>query len=230
MPTVAEVVRRYGPAYLERFGDRMPASHRKALRVIPACRTGELGTVLYRCEDCGRMHAVGRSCGDRHCPSCRQDRPIRAAMARHHIKDAIVVVERTGRCRSPSGGPARPGSRSTSSTPTPPSGIGSPADPGNKTDDTDLSAIHLAAVNGFGLAEHEPEPDLRPTPTAGQAPARVGAERSVTLQQQMLKHLQVWHVRILQVRRRRLQFPRRPSGRPGSSARPRRSSMPARPA
>src|SRR6516165_4148002 len=73
MPSVAEVVRRYGPADLERFGDRMPASHRKVLRAIAACRTGALGMVLYRCEDCGKMHAVGRSCGDRHCPSCQRD-------------------------------------------------------------------------------------------------------------------------------------------------------------
>ena len=74
MPTVAEVVRRYGPAYLERFGDRMPAEHKKVLRAIAACRTGELGTVLYRCEDCGRTHAMGRSCGNRHCPSCQRDK------------------------------------------------------------------------------------------------------------------------------------------------------------
>jgi hypothetical protein len=74
MPTVAEVVRRYGPADLERFGDAMPAAHRKVLRAIAACRTGALGTVLYRCADCGRMHAVGRSCGDRHCPSCQRDK------------------------------------------------------------------------------------------------------------------------------------------------------------
>ncbi|WP_074306041.1 transposase [Singulisphaera sp. GP187] len=33
-----------------------------------------------------------------------------------------------------------------------------PADPGNKTDDTDFSAIHRAVVNGFGLLEHEPDP------------------------------------------------------------------------
>ena len=52
----------------------MPATHKKVLRDIAACRTGELGTVLYRCEDCGRMHAIGRSCGDRHCPSCQRDK------------------------------------------------------------------------------------------------------------------------------------------------------------
>lgn len=74
MPTVAEVVRRYGPEYLERFGDRMPAAHKEVLRHIAGCRTGELGTVLYRCEECGRMHAVGRSCGDRHCPTYQRDK------------------------------------------------------------------------------------------------------------------------------------------------------------
>ena len=74
MPTVAEVVRRYGGAYLERFGATMPAAHKKVLRAIAACRTGELGTVLYRCECCGRTHAMGRSCGNRHCPSCQRDK------------------------------------------------------------------------------------------------------------------------------------------------------------
>jgi hypothetical protein len=74
MPSVAEVVRRYGPAYLERFGDRMPAAHKAVLRHIAGCRTGELGTVVYRCEDCGKMHAVGRSCGNRHCPTCQREK------------------------------------------------------------------------------------------------------------------------------------------------------------
>jgi hypothetical protein len=74
MPSVAEVVRRYGPAYLERFGATMPASHKKVLRDIAACRTGEPGRVLYRCADRGRTHAMGRSCGNRHCPSCQRDK------------------------------------------------------------------------------------------------------------------------------------------------------------
>ena len=74
MPSVAEVVRRYGGAYLERFGATMPAAHKKVLRAIAACRTGELGLVLYRCECCGQMQAMGRSCGDRHCPACQRDK------------------------------------------------------------------------------------------------------------------------------------------------------------
>lgn len=74
MPSVAEVVRRYGPEYLERFGATMPAGHKKVLRDIAACRTGELGMVVYRCSDCGKTHAMGRSCGNRHCPSCQRDK------------------------------------------------------------------------------------------------------------------------------------------------------------
>lgn len=72
MPTVADVLRRHGEAYLQRFGPRMPAEHRKVLHALMACRTAKLHTVLYRCSSCGRTHAMGRSCGNRHCPSCQQ--------------------------------------------------------------------------------------------------------------------------------------------------------------
>jgi len=74
MPTVADVLRQYGPAYLERFGAAMPAEHKKVLDAITACRTGRLGTVIYECACCGRRHAMGRSCGNRHCPTCQQDK------------------------------------------------------------------------------------------------------------------------------------------------------------
>ncbi|MBV8146028.1 MAG: transposase [Gammaproteobacteria bacterium] len=74
MPSVAEVARRYGGEYLERFGATMPAAHKKVLAAIAACRTGELGMVLYRCGCCGQIQAMGRSCGNRHCPACQRDK------------------------------------------------------------------------------------------------------------------------------------------------------------
>ncbi len=74
MPTVADVLRRYGGEYLEQFGAKMPAEHRKVLQAIRSCRTGELGTVHYACASCGRTHVMGRSCGNRHCPTCQQDK------------------------------------------------------------------------------------------------------------------------------------------------------------
>ena len=74
MPTVADVLRRYGGEYLERFGSTMPREHKKVLHALRACRTGELGTVFYACQSCGHTHVMGRSCGNRHCPTCQQDK------------------------------------------------------------------------------------------------------------------------------------------------------------
>jgi hypothetical protein len=74
MPTVADVLRRYGEQYLEQFGATMPGEHKKVLHAITACRTGELGTVLYACQSCGKIHVIGRSCGNRHCPTCQHDK------------------------------------------------------------------------------------------------------------------------------------------------------------
>lgn len=74
MPTVADVLRRYGGEYLQRFGEAMPAEQHQVLRAITACRTGALGTVFYACASCGKTHAMGRSCGNRHCPTCQQDK------------------------------------------------------------------------------------------------------------------------------------------------------------
>jgi hypothetical protein len=74
MPTVADVVRRFGAAYLQQFGQTLPADHQQVLRSIAACRTGQLGTVCYACITCGRKHMIGRSCGNRHCPACQCDK------------------------------------------------------------------------------------------------------------------------------------------------------------
>jgi hypothetical protein len=52
----------------------MPAVHKKDLGAITACRTGELGLVLYQCACCGQTQAMGRACGDRHCPSFQPDK------------------------------------------------------------------------------------------------------------------------------------------------------------
>ena len=72
MATVADIVRRYGGDYLSKFGKAIPAEHRRVLAMIASCRTGKLGTVVYQCEHCHRTHCIGRSCGNRHCPTCQQ--------------------------------------------------------------------------------------------------------------------------------------------------------------
>lgn len=70
MIELAEIVRRHGPEYLRRFGGRVPAAHRRALRALVRCRTPALGGHLYRCGECARTHFGWHSCHHRSCPKC----------------------------------------------------------------------------------------------------------------------------------------------------------------
>jgi len=81
MPTLAEVFCRYGPTYLEKFGNAVPAAHRKVMHAIEQCRTGTLGYAVDDCDGCGKRHHVPRSCGNRHCPTCQQHK-IQSWLAR----------------------------------------------------------------------------------------------------------------------------------------------------
>ena len=74
MPTVADALRQHAPAYLQKFADRVPLGHRKVLSYIMRCRTGQLGSVLYRCQSCQSQHWVDRACGNRHCPNCQKQK------------------------------------------------------------------------------------------------------------------------------------------------------------
>ena len=72
MITLGEIFRRYGPAYRETFGDRMPASHRAAMAAIEQCRTEALGGHVYTCPRCATIRYHYHSCRNRHCPTCQQ--------------------------------------------------------------------------------------------------------------------------------------------------------------
>ena len=72
MPAVADALRQHGPAYLLKYGSRMPLRHRKVLSLIMRCQTGELGHAKYQCGCCEKQHWVPRSCSDRHCPNCQK--------------------------------------------------------------------------------------------------------------------------------------------------------------
>lgn len=74
MPTVADALRQHADGYLRLYGDRMPTEHKRVLAAITRCRTGALGHVRYDCRTCRRVHWVGRSCGNRHCPNCQSDK------------------------------------------------------------------------------------------------------------------------------------------------------------
>jgi len=67
---VHEVLCRWAPAYLERFGSSMPSRQQEVLATILQCRTPALGGALHLCPDCGHQHFNYHSCNDRHCPQC----------------------------------------------------------------------------------------------------------------------------------------------------------------
>jgi transposase len=79
---------------------------------------------------------------------------LKEAMKQRDILDLLVAVERTGRYHHP---PARAfaggGFEVRTVHPFTTKQFRQPADPGNKTDDTDLAAITRAAINGFALVE-----------------------------------------------------------------------------
>ena len=74
MPTVAEALRQHADDYLTQFGKQIPHQHKRVLALITRCRTGELGNLRYQCQRCHNRHWVGRSCGNRHCPNCQNDK------------------------------------------------------------------------------------------------------------------------------------------------------------
>ena len=72
MVELAEIFRRFGPAYREKFGPRLLPSHRRAMRAIESCRTEALGGHVYLCRECEQARYRYHSCKNRHCPKCQQ--------------------------------------------------------------------------------------------------------------------------------------------------------------
>lgn len=73
MPSLADIVRRHGPAYVKAFGERMPADQFRALRDIVRCRTPAMGGHRWHCPQCQAERFAFHSCGNRHCPACGAD-------------------------------------------------------------------------------------------------------------------------------------------------------------
>ena len=70
-PELADIVRRYGPAFKSRFGHVLSGQQWRVLRAITACRTAELGGRKYRCKTCASECYVYNPCRNRHCPKCQ---------------------------------------------------------------------------------------------------------------------------------------------------------------
>src|SRR5438552_3616636 len=79
---------------------------------------------------------------------------VRQAVKRHGLRDLVVAIERTGEYHRPVQQACKQADFDTRLVhPFTSKQFRQPADPHNKTDDTDLAAIFRAATNGFGLVE-----------------------------------------------------------------------------
>ena len=74
MSAIKKIFQRYGPKYLSLYGDRMPKRHKKVIQDITNCRSGSFGTILYGCDECSNIQPIACCCGNRHCPTCQQDK------------------------------------------------------------------------------------------------------------------------------------------------------------
>jgi len=67
---LADVVRRFTPAYMSQYQWVMMPSQKRALVDIMACCTRALGGRLYRCDDCTKSFWRFHCCRNRACPKC----------------------------------------------------------------------------------------------------------------------------------------------------------------
>jgi hypothetical protein len=71
---LAEIFRRYGSTYRQKYADRLLPSHRRAMRAIEQCRTEALGGQVYTCPECDQVQYSYHSCRNRHCPKCQNEK------------------------------------------------------------------------------------------------------------------------------------------------------------
>jgi hypothetical protein len=68
---VADVIRRAGSRFIQRYRDSLTWAQLKVLRAIERCRTAALGGHRDECVRCGHQAISYNSCRNRHCPKCQ---------------------------------------------------------------------------------------------------------------------------------------------------------------
>ena len=68
--TLADVLRRFVPAYQQCYPKALLPSHARAIRDILACHTPALGGHLWHCPQCNKDVYVYHGCRNRACPCC----------------------------------------------------------------------------------------------------------------------------------------------------------------
>ena len=71
--TVIDVLRRFLPAWLRKFGHSMSKAQQRAVWAITNCRTAEMGGHFHGCDSCKTREFHFHSCNHRSCPQCGKD-------------------------------------------------------------------------------------------------------------------------------------------------------------
>ena len=71
MIALAELIERFEPALVQRYGPRLLPSQLQALAAMKRCRTRFAPRMLAQCAACGEQRSVPHSCGHRACPHCQ---------------------------------------------------------------------------------------------------------------------------------------------------------------
>jgi len=67
---MTQVIQTFLPAYRQRY--RLTPEQASACQSIVQCQTEDLGGEVRQCIDCGYEQRLYHSCGNRHCPRCKQ--------------------------------------------------------------------------------------------------------------------------------------------------------------
>jgi hypothetical protein len=74
---VADIFRRHGAAYRQKFAKPLLPRHLRAMAAIESCRTAALGGQVFRCDHCDQKLYAYHSCRNRHCPKCHGEQTRR---------------------------------------------------------------------------------------------------------------------------------------------------------
>jgi hypothetical protein len=72
--TIADMIRAFGQEFRRRYGHTLTPQQDRVLRELMACRTTALGWHEWTCDDCGASVDLPNSCGNRHCPTCQDQK------------------------------------------------------------------------------------------------------------------------------------------------------------
>jgi hypothetical protein len=69
-PDVAQILRRFGDRYRQRYGG-LSRDQARVVTALTSCRTAALGGHVEACDACGHRQIAYNSCRNRHCPKCQ---------------------------------------------------------------------------------------------------------------------------------------------------------------